>query len=543
MSEERRCWCGCADLEPFGERYLSCRDCETLVVADPGARGLGWAERGYGREYWFRHQEENQRPNLIERSHADLAERCPYWLRTILGYRLPPGRILEIGCAHGGLVALLGWAGFDAVGLETDPWVVDFARQTFDVSVLCGTVEELELEEGSLDLVLAMDVLEHLAHPLATLERCFELLRPDGMMVIQTPCRPAGKSFDELTAGDHPFTEMLLPDEHLFLFSERGIVELLQRLGAQVAFEPALFDRYDMFLVAGREPPHRRSPGEISAALASTPSGRMVGAVLELHAESEGLDTAAAQTEELRGHRDELVEQLRAAGERCEELAAHRDEAVEQLRVAGERTEKLCAHRDELVEQLRAAAEPIERLTAKLDQLRTRVNDGIRRMSSMAPLGVGDSILPTSLNVMFEGWSAPEGDGRWRWSSREIAKIVFRAADSIAAEDALVLEIEAGTYEPRVVRVGLNGVAVGDLSSESHWEPAVYRLPVPDEALEAATRQRPEARFFEVRFEIPNAVADEDGGEERRIGLCLRRLTFCAGQLEGEVEPLEIVPS
>lgn len=530
MSEARRCWCGGADFDPFGQRYLSCRDCETLIVADPEATGPGWAEKGYGREYWFRHQQENQRPNLIERSHSDLAERCLYWLRTILSYRLPPGRALEIGCAHGGLVALLGWAGFHAVGLETERWVVDFARRSFGVSMLGGTVEEVELEKGSLDLVIAMDVLEHLPNPKATLERCFELLLPNGLLVIQTPCRPHRKSFEELASEHHPFAEMLLPDEHLFLFSERGIVELLERLGAQVVFEPALFGQYDMFLVAGREPPRRGRPEEVSLALAALPTARIVAALLELYAAGEDHDAMLEQAEELRRHRDELVRQLRAAGQRNEELAAHHDDVLEQLRAANDRYEELYAHREELVQQLRAAAERNEECTARLDELMARVDDGVQRMSTMAPLATGESILPTSLNVVFEGWSEPEGDGRWRWSTGEIAKIVFRAAESIAAADELVLEIEAGTYQPRGIMAKLNGVAIGELRSLSHWVPSVYRLPVPNEALEAAANQRPEARFYEIRFEIPGTVPPQDGPEKRKIGLCLRRLTFGAGR-------------
>lgn len=64
---------------------------------------------------------------------------------------VPAGRSLGLGCGHGGLVALLGWVGFDAVGLETDTWVVDFARQSFGMRLLGGTLEQQDLEEISLD--------------------------------------------------------------------------------------------------------------------------------------------------------------------------------------------------------------------------------------------------------------------------------------------------------------------------------------------------------------------------------------------------------
>jgi hypothetical protein len=66
----------------------------------------------YGREYWFSTQEELLGlPNLERRARLDLPERCLYWLRTILKYKRPPARVLEIGAAHGGFIAELRWCG------------------------------------------------------------------------------------------------------------------------------------------------------------------------------------------------------------------------------------------------------------------------------------------------------------------------------------------------------------------------------------------------------------------------------------------------
>ncbi|MGQ9532551.1 MAG: class I SAM-dependent methyltransferase, partial [Desulfotomaculales bacterium] len=118
------------------------------------------------------------------RARTDLPERCLYWLRTLLKYKLPPGRVLELGCGHGGFVALLRWAGFEAIGLELSPWVVGFARQTFGIPTLLGPVENQVIEPSSLEAIVLMDVLEHLPNPLSTLRHCLELLKQDGIFVI-----------------------------------------------------------------------------------------------------------------------------------------------------------------------------------------------------------------------------------------------------------------------------------------------------------------------------------------------------------------------
>ena len=69
----------------------------------------------YGREYWFSYREQHlDHPNIVVRARSDLAERCIYRLQTLLRYKQPPARFLELGSGHGGFVAMLRAAGFDA---------------------------------------------------------------------------------------------------------------------------------------------------------------------------------------------------------------------------------------------------------------------------------------------------------------------------------------------------------------------------------------------------------------------------------------------
>ena len=138
----------------------------------------------------------------------------------------------------------------------------------------------------------------------------------------------------------------------------------------------------------------------------------------------------------------------------------------------------------------------------------------------------GDAILPTHEQVVFEGWSIPEGDGAWRWSKGHRARILFKVDEPLPVATTPVLEIEAGTYQPQEVRVRLNGVAVGTLNSELHWEPSTYRFALSPEVLEKARRPLPGARIFELELEIPGAVLVGEGSNQRRIGVCLRRVTL-----------------
>ncbi len=378
------CWCGNTELQRFSPEYLRCARCETLVAGSmPREEALlpGKDESGfYGREYFDEYQvRQLHLPPITERARTDLPERCLYWLKTLLSYKLPPARTLEIGCFHGGFVGLLRWAGFDAQGQELSPWVAGFANSTFGVPVLTGPVEEQPLEPASLDAVVMMDVLEHLPDPLRTVRRCLSLLKPDGLLMIQTPAYPEGQTLEEMQASGHAFTNMLLPQEHLYLFSQSSVRRLLSEAGAgHVAFEKALFQDYDMFLVAGGHPPARLDGSRIAESLARCPSGRMALALLDLSDKFEDLTTRYEESEADRAARLEMAERNgRAAAEaeaQVQALHAQLGQLSEQLK----ESEADRAARLEMAERNgRAAVEAENRnqaLHRQIEQMRTQLS-------------------------------------------------------------------------------------------------------------------------------------------------------------------------
>ena len=284
----QHCWCGNTTLEPFSSHYLRCPVCETLVTAEMPAPEFTAVRDDdqdfYGREYWFSHQEEDLgQANIIERARTDMPERALHWLRTLLKYKLPPGDVLELGSAHGGFVALLRWAGFEASGLELSPSIVEYAKQTFGVPMLLGPVEEQNIAPGSLDAIALMDVLEHLPDPIGTMRHSLSLLKPDGILLIQTPRYAEGKTFAAMEAEHDPFLVQLKHEQHLYLFSHTSARELFQRLRAEhIAFEPAIFGHYDMFIAVSRAPLAETAAQNRQQLLLATANNRMVQALIDL---------------------------------------------------------------------------------------------------------------------------------------------------------------------------------------------------------------------------------------------------------------------
>jgi 2-polyprenyl-3-methyl-5-hydroxy-6-metoxy-1,4-benzoquinol methylase len=245
----------------------------------------------YGKNYYLsRLPEKYGYVDFETRARTDLPERCLHWLRSLLRYKLPPAKVLELGSAHGGFVAILRWAGFNACGLELSPWIVDFARKTFEVPMFLGPLEDHELDPNSFDAIALMDVLEHIVDPVDLIQRCLAVLKSDGILIIQTPDFPENKSYDMLKKENNPFLEQLKDEEHLFLFSRNAITKFFRQLGIEfVAFEQPIFAHYDMFFVASSAFPTIQSQETAEKTLMATPSGRIVQAMLDLDDEIKGL--------------------------------------------------------------------------------------------------------------------------------------------------------------------------------------------------------------------------------------------------------------
>lgn len=294
-SSPRACWCGASELFAYSDDYAVCKVCGTLVTrADVQPADLAVTkdqDELYSKDYWLRRQSaKHGLPSLEDRTRTDLPERCVHWLKLLLARRLPSAKVLEIGCAHGGYVALMRWAGYDASGTEMSPWIVNYARETFQVPVVAGTIEEQSFPPASLDGIILNDVIEHLPDPVGTLGACARLLKPEGFFIIQTPEYKEHLTHADILANQDPFEIHMKgkADEHLYLFSRRSAQQLFAKLGfPHVGFENPIF-AYDLFFTASRQPLPAHDDKTVAAALAAQPPpARLVLALLDKAFESQ----------------------------------------------------------------------------------------------------------------------------------------------------------------------------------------------------------------------------------------------------------------
>lgn len=316
VQNTRVCWCGNTGFLPFSPEYSRCTRCATLVsqVGLPPEKLVVQNDEHdfYGKQYWLAHQHNDLGfPDIHARARNDLSERNLHWLKMLLKYRLPPSEVLELGCSHGSFVALMRQAGFRASGVEMSPWVVAYGQNTFNVPIAVGPIESLAIPLGSLDVIVLMDVLEHLPDPVATMAHCLQLLKSNGLLLIQTPQFKEEMEYTALVENQGAFLEIMKADEHLYLFSERSVTQLFQQLGAEhIQFEPAIFGQYDMFFVVSRLPFVIHLQQDVEECLLKTPGGRLVQALLDLRTREMHLVAQLAESESDRAARWEQIEIL-----------------------------------------------------------------------------------------------------------------------------------------------------------------------------------------------------------------------------------------
>ncbi len=96
------------------------------------------------------------------------------------------GSLLEAGCGPGDAASFFAGRGFDVTGIEISPEAAASARSK-GVTVLESDIENAPLPEGAWDVILALEVLEHLRDPLSVLETLLEHLADDGELVFSLP--------------------------------------------------------------------------------------------------------------------------------------------------------------------------------------------------------------------------------------------------------------------------------------------------------------------------------------------------------------------
>ena len=141
---------------------------------------------------------------------------------------LPPGRMLEIGCASGAFLHKMAGSGWQVEGLEFSAKPAASVRH-LGYSVHAGRLESAPDPSLAYDLVVGWMVLEHLHDPLLALKKLHRWVKPGGRLVISVPNAAAF----EFSMFKDAWYALQLPT-HLYHYTPQTLGRLLASAGWQV---------------------------------------------------------------------------------------------------------------------------------------------------------------------------------------------------------------------------------------------------------------------------------------------------------------------
>jgi SAM-dependent methyltransferase len=142
------------------------------------------------------------------------------------------GKLLEIGCAYGFFLQEARRY-FTVSGIELADDAAAYCRRQ-GLAVAAGTADDIERGGGPFDVIVLLDVIEHLPDPQATMRALAHALAPGGVIVLTTgdfaslAARALGSAW-----------RLMTPPQHLWFFTASS----MERLAAGAGLEIASLDR------------------------------------------------------------------------------------------------------------------------------------------------------------------------------------------------------------------------------------------------------------------------------------------------------------
>ncbi len=199
-----------------GRRLLICHSC---VIAWVDQYNLSPEFYTFGLNY---HKDAQETQGLVDyrlRIGNDIGVGLSRWmlLKQFVDNRR---RLLDVGGGNGSFVAIARDAGMDAVLLEPNPAMAEFARQRWNLPAVLPLSFEDVPDTDQWDVITMWHVFEHFPEPRWIIEQLHRMLAPDGLVVIETP--------DLAQATNDGTWKHIRPLEHPFLYSRAALYAMLE---------------------------------------------------------------------------------------------------------------------------------------------------------------------------------------------------------------------------------------------------------------------------------------------------------------------------
>jgi 2-polyprenyl-3-methyl-5-hydroxy-6-metoxy-1,4-benzoquinol methylase len=166
------------------------------------------------------------------------------YLDLLVGKKEPTDiTLLDVGAATGFFMSLAEARGFSTTGIEISDFAASLGRQK-GLNIITGDLLKAPFMNGYFDVVTMCDVLEHVTDPKAILLETKRILKPEGLLLINTPdaesvvARMFGKNW-----------HLLVPPEHLHYFSPKNLSKFLEKIGFEIVINTTIGKKFTLSYV------------------------------------------------------------------------------------------------------------------------------------------------------------------------------------------------------------------------------------------------------------------------------------------------------
>ena len=135
------------------------------------------------------------------------------------------GRLLDVGFGSGAFLKIASEMGWHTEGIDFDPKAVEVVRAR-GLNVSCASADELATQDRQYDVITISHVIEHVHAPMALLRNLYRLLKPGGILWLETP-----NLFSHGAARFGRNWMALDPPRHLVLFNPESLRMCLSQAG------------------------------------------------------------------------------------------------------------------------------------------------------------------------------------------------------------------------------------------------------------------------------------------------------------------------
>ncbi len=195
------------------ERILKCVTCG-LVFVPPGENSQSVIKQ-YKEMVDERYVEEEQG----RRKTAGMV------LKKLQKYQKKGRSMLDVGCSTGFFLDEAKKRGWQVQGVELSLWAAGIAREKFGIEVINSTLKQANLPDNSYDIIVLHDTIEHVFDPRDLLVEIRRILKPSGVVYINTP------DIHSLASRFLKAKWWGINRHHLFYFSKKTLNRLLEAAG------------------------------------------------------------------------------------------------------------------------------------------------------------------------------------------------------------------------------------------------------------------------------------------------------------------------